>query len=100
MGLSGRVKAPQGLVIGRPLDVSNKKNVPHLTQHCGWSPFRRPGDATRRRNARRPGLADQTGRRRTDYQHSSDQRSLLEVCIHAEETALSTDLFPPTTYNG
>jgi hypothetical protein len=44
-----------------------------------------------------PGLADRTGRRRTDYQHSSDPRSLLEVCIHAEETALSTDLFPPTT---
>jgi hypothetical protein len=29
-------------------------------------------------------------------QHSSDPRSLLEVCIHAEETAVSTDLFPPT----
>jgi hypothetical protein len=24
-------------------------------------------------------------------------RSLVEVCIHAEETALSSDLFPPTT---
>ncbi|SRR5258708_28521699 len=44
-----------------------------------------------------PGLADRTGRRRTDYQHSSDPRSLLEVSVHAEETALSTDLFPPTT---
>jgi hypothetical protein len=44
------------------------------------------------------GLADRTGRRRTDYQHSCDPRSLLEVCIHAEETALSTDLFPATTH--
>ncbi|SRR5258708_7021312 len=43
------------------------------------------------------GLADRTGRRRTDYQHSGDLPSLLEVCIHAQETALSTDLFPATT---
>ena len=41
------------------------------------------------------GRADRTCRRRTDYQHSSDPPSLLEVCIHAEETALSADLFPP-----
>ena len=44
-----------------------------------------------------PGLADRTGRCGTDDQRSSDPRSLFEVCIHAEETALSTDLFPPTT---
>jgi hypothetical protein len=44
-----------------------------------------------------PGLADRTGRLRTDYQHSSDPRSLLEVCIHVEKTPLSADLFPATT---